>query len=176
MQFSINTQTKLPVVTNFSPHPTTQQPTWVERQGKIQLMDQLVSLNGCLLRGMTLDEFSKMLRHEVIMSSPGSFDTSTPRSNCGLDESMNEDPDIVGKVRLEFQSEYVSVTNYLCPECLERVAIDAEVEQALVKQFSKAYSSVRNHDFDASLFVTLICPYCKFAVRAIDFPYANINA
>jgi hypothetical protein len=181
IQLSVNTETMLLVVTTFAPHPVTKRPTWIESHGRVQLMDQLISLNGFSLLRISVEEFARMLKREVSIAKSqqqgghiGSVGDIMMRLDSDEDSTksaISEEPDIIGKVRIEFQSEYMTVTYYRCPECLENIPIDAMQQQSLIHQFGKKAQVT----LDDSMFVTLTCSSCKCLVRAVDFPYTKVN-
>lgn len=177
LQFSTNTDTKLLVVTTFAPHPITQCSTWIERSGRIQLMDQVVSMNGFSLRGASLEEFARILKREMTVTTTEKSLERQPSlirfDSYGSDfssDSVGDEPNVVGKVRIEFQSEYTVITYFRCPECADSVVLDSEQEELLRAHFNDVH---KHRQHDASMFVTLTCTTCKTTVRAIDSPFSS---
>jgi hypothetical protein len=149
LQFMTNESTHLLVVTAFAPHPLTQRPTWIERTGRVQLMDQLVSVNGLSGRDMTLKALVEELKKEMARAPTTrstSLSSSTSSSSSlsakflaiasgGDTDAGGDEPCLVTKVRMEFESAYLQVISYRCPRCADSIVVDTTLLNQMSRHF-----------------------------------------
>lgn len=191
LQFMTNTSTHMLVVTAFAPHPLTQRPTWIERTGRVQLMDQVVSVNGLSGRGLTIEALAGELKKEMARVSTTTASSSASSSSSsssslsakflaiasggGDEDAAGDEPCMVTKVRMEFESAYLQVISYRCPRCADSIALDTSLLNKMSRHFDGRED--RQQYSDAGIPLTTAeppfqfqCSNCRQMLSVMEYP------
>lgn len=131
-------------VTDFYKHPVTNEILPAEESGKIQLMDQLIAINGELLDD--LDSLSINQSTITTLQEEDSHQENGQNKLILIHKILNslQEPFIL----LQFQSSSLSELWFQCPNCSATNEISAEREEKLKKQLVERINKrkIRKHD------------------------------
>jgi hypothetical protein len=161
------------LVTDFYRHPHTKEPLAAEISGNIQLLDQLISVNGQSLSHLA------GIEQEVLLSAADK-DSNSKDGFAGSSSSSSKVPNkllLIHKlinslsepfILLEFQSSSFSVMWYKCPSCSFVNDVLPEKEEQLKKQLRNRLSNRKISANDYSNFhsiqsyeVFFKCKFCS---------------